>query len=126
MSDTGHQSPDIELHGYLDGELSDQRVGDIEAYLDQSEEDSERLIHYGVQGDLIRRLYAPLLNRPIPLPMLSQLSANAQPRRRYLPSLSNSILIAGLLLTLTAFAATVWLLGLSLNDVMVAIDKLSV
>lgn len=126
MSDTGHQIPDIELHGYLDGELSDQRVGDIEAYLDRSEEDSERLIHYGIQGDLIRRLYAPLLNRPIPLPMLSQLSANAKPRQRYLPNLWNSVLIAAFLLTLTAFAATVWLLGLSLNDVMVAIDKLSV
>jgi len=64
---------DIEIHGYLDGELSEQRAKRVEEYLDQERPAAERLVHYGVQGDLIRRLYGPLINRPMPAEMAARL-----------------------------------------------------
>ncbi len=66
---------DIEIHGYLDGELNDQRATRLEEYLDQERPAAERLVHYGVQGDLIRRLYGPLINRPMPEEMAARLQA---------------------------------------------------
>lgn len=78
-----------DLHAYLDGELSQQRVAKVEDYLDRERPAAERLVHYGVQGDLIRRLYGPLINRPMPpqlvnrLPLISEEHAHPldEPKR---------------------------------------------
>jgi anti-sigma factor RsiW len=73
---------DIELHGYLDGELNDHRKARVEDYLDRERPAAERLVHYGVQGDLIRRLYGPLINRSMPKQMAGRLQAVNEQRYR--------------------------------------------
>jgi len=91
---------EIELQGYLDGELSPQRVSAVEAYLEHDEAAAERLVHYGIQGDLIRRLYGPLINRPIPPAMIADLTATAATQtkfalpKRWLKSLLPALLAA--------------------------------
>lgn len=69
MKTTVEQVADVELHGYLDGELAEQRIGTIENHLTQDQAAAERIEHYGLQGDLIRRLYGPLISRPLPSQM---------------------------------------------------------
>ena len=69
---------DVELNGYLDGELSDQRIEEVESHLEQDRAGAERVVHYGVQGDLIRRLYGPLINRPLPPDMAGRLQVFSQ------------------------------------------------
>lgn len=70
---TGQDIEETELHGYLDGELDQKRIEDVEAYLHQEREAAERLVHYGLQGDLIRRLYSPLIGRPTPYGLAGRL-----------------------------------------------------
>lgn len=62
----GREIEEAEFHGYLDGELTEQRVDDVEAYLERERKAAERIVHYGMQGDLVRRLYSPLICRPMP------------------------------------------------------------
>jgi|GEM_PF-5882351 len=79
---------EIEIHGYLDGELASDHMADIDALVEEDEDAADLLLHYGIQGDLIRRLYAPLLNRPIPAVMLDTLATAAKPSRwgfRFMP-----------------------------------------
>ncbi len=57
-------------------------MADVDALVEYDEDAADRLLHYGIQGDLIRRLYAPLLNRPIPGKMLDALGAAAKPAKR--------------------------------------------
>ena len=73
---------EIDIHGYLDGELDSDHMADIDTLIELDEDAADRLVHYGIQGDLIRRLYAPLLNRSIPGAMLESLAAMAKPTRR--------------------------------------------
>lgn len=70
---TVEQVSDVELHGYLDGELAEQRIDTVEDYLVRDQAAAERIEHYGLQGDLIRRLYGPLINRPLPSQMAGRL-----------------------------------------------------
>ena len=86
---------EIEIHGYLDGELDGHHMADIDALVEYDDDAADRLLHYGIQGDLIRRLYAPLLNRPIPGPMLDAVSTAARPARRGFRFGSRRALIAG-------------------------------
>ena len=64
--------PDADIHAYLDGERIKSSVKEIEHYLDHQREAAERFVHYGVQGDLIRRLYGPLINRSLPNDMAAR------------------------------------------------------
>ncbi|MDH3658475.1 MAG: sigma-70 family RNA polymerase sigma factor [Alphaproteobacteria bacterium] len=79
----GTHAQEIEIHGYLDGELDGRHMADVDALVEHDEDAANRLLHYGIQGDLIRRLYAPLLNRPISGKMLGALSAAAKPAARW-------------------------------------------
>ncbi|MGI9420645.1 MAG: RNA polymerase sigma factor [Geminicoccaceae bacterium] len=93
-SDRPH-AQEIEIHGYLDGELDGHHMADIDALVEYDDDAADRLLHYGIQGDLIRRLYAPLLNRPIPGPILDAVSTAARPARRGFRFGSRRALIAG-------------------------------
>ncbi|MEM8948531.1 MAG: sigma factor-like helix-turn-helix DNA-binding protein [Pseudomonadota bacterium] len=73
---------EVEIHGYLDGELDGRHMVEVDALVDYDEDAADRLLQYGIQGDLIRRLYAPLLNRPIPGRMLDAFSTATRPARR--------------------------------------------
>lgn len=63
----------VELSGYLDGELDDERIEFVESYLAEDQLAAEQIAQYGLQGDLIRRLYNPLINRPLPPQMAGRL-----------------------------------------------------
>lgn len=103
MTVAAKQIADIEIHGYLDGELSEQRSDTVERYLDQERAVAEQLVHFGVQGDLIRRLYGPLINRPMPpqiagrcLIMNNKASkVSSTGRKLFLLTLMVSVLAAG-------------------------------
>ncbi len=96
--DTPH-SQEIEIHGYLDGELDGHHMADVDALVEYDEDAADRLLQYGIQGDLIRRLYAPLINRPVPAKMLDAHAAAAKPARRGFGFGSRRALIAGAVMT---------------------------
>lgn len=105
ITDTQH-AQEIEIHGYLDGELDGRHMADVDALIEHDQDAADRLLHYGIQGDLIRRLYAPLLNRPIPGQMLGALSAATKPARWGFRFGTRRALIAGaFMLALGASAA---------------------
>ena len=91
-------SQEIEIHGYLDGELDGHHMADVDALVEYDEDAADRLLHYGIQGDLIRRLYAPLLNRPVPGSMLDALATTVRPARRSFGFSARRALSAGGLL----------------------------
>ena len=92
---------EIEIHGYLDGELDGHHMADVDALVEYDEDAADRLLHYGIQGDLIRRLYAPLLNRPVPGNMLDALATTVRPPRRGFGfSARRALSVGGLLIAL--------------------------
>ncbi|MGI9509667.1 MAG: sigma factor-like helix-turn-helix DNA-binding protein [Geminicoccaceae bacterium] len=97
---------EIEIHGYLDGELDGRHMADIDALVEYDQDAADRLLHYGIQGDLIRRLYAPLINRPIPGKMLQAFATAAKPARRVFGFGPKRTLLAGAFLI--ALAAGTW------------------
>lgn len=116
-ADTPH-GREIEIHGYLDGELDGHHMADVDALVEYDEDAADRLLHYGIQGDLIRRLYAPLINRPIPHRMLAALAIAAKPARRGFRFGARRALIAGGVLALLVGSAAAWTyLAPSLNGV---------
>ncbi|MGI9433988.1 MAG: anti-sigma factor family protein [Geminicoccaceae bacterium] len=109
MSEPAQHISEIELHGYLDGELSEERAILVEAYLDEDDEASAKLFHYGIQGDLIRRLYGPLLNRPVPHPIAAKLATlKVAGKRRNGMANRLKLGVAAVLLAGTALAAFAW------------------
>ncbi|MEL6964572.1 MAG: sigma factor-like helix-turn-helix DNA-binding protein, partial [Pseudomonadota bacterium] len=73
---------EIEIHGYLDGELDQRHMADMDSLVEHDLDAADRLLHYGIQGDLIRRIYAPLLNRSIPQELLAALSTAFSAKRQ--------------------------------------------
>jgi DNA-directed RNA polymerase specialized sigma24 family protein len=98
---------EAELHAYLDGELSGARFEAVETYLEATRSALARLWAYQRQGDLIRRLYLPLLNRPLPPDLLvpAAHAVAAPPRRSWMKAL----IAAGVLVLLCLGGAGGWL-----------------
>ncbi|MEZ5930671.1 MAG: sigma factor-like helix-turn-helix DNA-binding protein [Alphaproteobacteria bacterium] len=109
---------EFEIHGYLDGELDGRHMADIDSLVEDDQDAADRLLHYGIQGDLIRRLYAPLLNRPLPASLLEALSvamkaaAAARTVRRGFPFRSRRALLAGAFMVTLAGSAALTYFGL--------------
>lgn len=77
---------EAEFHAYLDGELAPDRVAAVESQLEADRFAASKLWAYQHQGDMIRRLYAPLLHRPVPPELLPTAiavrpPAHSRPRR---------------------------------------------
>jgi anti-sigma factor RsiW len=62
---------EAELHTYLDGALSESARAEIEAWLASHPEDAERLRAYAEQNALLRSLYDPVLDEPVPAALLA-------------------------------------------------------
>jgi anti-sigma factor RsiW len=62
---------EAELHTYIDGGLSENARADIEAWLRSHPEDAERLRAYAEQNALLRSLYNPVLDEPVPAALLA-------------------------------------------------------
>ena len=62
---------DVELHGYTDGVLSESAKAETEAWLRAHPEDAERVRAYAEQNALLRSLYGPVLDEPVPAALLA-------------------------------------------------------
>ena len=62
---------DVELHGYADGALSESAKAEMEAWLRAHPEDAERVRAYAEQNALLRSLYGPVLDEPVPAALLA-------------------------------------------------------
>jgi len=61
---------EAELHAYVDGALSETERAGIEAWLASHPEDADRLRAYSEQNALMRSLYGPIIDEPVPASML--------------------------------------------------------
>ena len=62
---------EAELHTYIDGALSEGARAEVEAWLASHPEDAERLRAYTEQNALLRSLYNPVLDEPVPSALLT-------------------------------------------------------
>jgi len=62
---------EAELHTYIDGALSEGARAEVEAWLASHPEDAERLRAYAEQNALLRSLYNPVLDEPVPAALLA-------------------------------------------------------
>ena len=62
---------DVELHGYVDGALSESGKAEIETWLRAHPEDAERVRAYAEQNALLRSLFGPVLDEPVPAALLA-------------------------------------------------------
>jgi anti-sigma factor RsiW len=65
------QVSEAELHSYVDGGLTEGAKAEIEAWLRAHPEDAERLRAYADQNALLRSLYNPVLEEPVPAALLA-------------------------------------------------------
>jgi len=59
------------MHTYVDGGLSDSERAEVEAWLRAHPEDAERVRAYAEQNALLRSLYNPVLDEPVPAALLA-------------------------------------------------------
>jgi anti-sigma factor RsiW len=57
---------DVELHAFIDGALDAERFHVLEARIAADPELAERIAAFRSDKDLLKRVYAPLIDRPIP------------------------------------------------------------
>ena len=62
---------EVELHTYVDGELSEDARVQVEAWLRAHPEDAERVRAYAEQNALLRSLYNPVLDEPVPAALIA-------------------------------------------------------
>jgi anti-sigma factor RsiW len=62
---------EAELHAYVDGALSEAARTDIEGWLVSHPEDADRLRAYAEQNAVLRSLYNPVLDEPVPAALLA-------------------------------------------------------
>lgn len=87
---------EAELHAYLDGEMAPERIETLERFFREHPQELARFRDYHEQGDLIRKVYGPLLKRPLPagfaLPALAEAAPQARPSsRRWLAALAAAL-----------------------------------
>ena len=57
---------EADLHAYVDGLLSEERRAEVEAFLAANPQDAERVRAYKKQNEMLRALFDPALDEPIP------------------------------------------------------------
>jgi anti-sigma factor RsiW len=65
------QVTEAEVHSYVDGGLSEGARAEMEAWLRAHPEDAERARAYAEQNALLRSLYSPVLDEPVPATLLA-------------------------------------------------------
>src|SRR5215471_18629703 len=70
---------EAQLHSYVDGGLSESAKAEVEAWLRAHPEDAERVRTYAEQNTLLRTLFNPVLDEPVPAVLLA-LRPRAWPR----------------------------------------------
>jgi anti-sigma factor RsiW len=62
---------EAELHAYVDGRLAEGARAEIEAWLAAHPDDAERLRAYAEQNAMLRSLYNPVIDEPVPAALLA-------------------------------------------------------
>jgi anti-sigma factor RsiW len=70
---------DVELHAFIDGELDAGRLQEIEAGIAANPVLAERIAAFRSDKDLLKRVYAPLIDGPIPKEWLALAHGSAAP-----------------------------------------------
>jgi anti-sigma factor RsiW len=68
------------LHAYIDGELEPAEARQVEAAMAASPELASQVEQFRADKELIHRIYAPLIEQPLPIAVLEALE---KPRRRF-------------------------------------------
>ena len=71
---------EADLHAYVDGALTESARSEVEAWLASHPDDAERLRAYGDYNAMLRSLYNPVMDEPVPAALLA---AHAPAWRRY-------------------------------------------
>lgn len=71
---------EADLHAYVDGALSESARSEVEAWLVSHPDDTERLRAYGDYNAMLRSLYNPVMDEPVPPALLA---THAPGWRRY-------------------------------------------
>ncbi|WP_052709858.1 anti-sigma factor family protein [Azospirillum thiophilum] len=66
MSGTRNPVSEAELHAWLDGELPDERLADVERHLADHPDDAQRFERYRGQRALLGQSFGPLIDQPLP------------------------------------------------------------
>ena len=61
---------EVDLHAYVDAELSDERRAEVEAFLAAQPEEARRLQAYQLQKEALRQLFKPVLDESLPAKLL--------------------------------------------------------
>jgi len=94
---------DADLHAFLDGELPPERHRAVEAWLAAHPDARRRLESFREQQRALRRMFAPVLDEPLPEALIQAsrppaAAPRGRPRRPWLQ------LVAGVLMTCTGVA----------------------
>jgi anti-sigma factor RsiW len=106
MSEVKPPIGENDLHAYVDGQLSAERRGAVERYLEENPEAAQRVADYQMQREVIREAFAARSAEPLP-PELSLVRIVAERRRR--PRMP-WLIAASVLLALGLGAAGGWFL----------------
>ena len=65
MSGTRNPVTEAELHAWLDGELPEERLADVERHLADNPEIAQRFERYRAQRSLLGQSFGPLIDQPL-------------------------------------------------------------
>ncbi|WP_114857505.1 anti-sigma factor family protein [Azospirillum brasilense] len=114
--DTEPDSPvtEAELHAWMDGELPEERRGEVERHLAGNPDLARRFDRYRAQRAMLKNTFGPLIDRPLPAALVPPYArATGRPAvrpRRWLPALAAA---AVLLVFIAGGAGGWWLRGWS-------------
>ncbi|MEW8452910.1 MAG: anti-sigma factor [Candidatus Thiodiazotropha sp.] len=80
------------LHAYVDGQLDSEARRDVERYLAENEVARQQVEEYRQINSLLKQIYDPILDEPVP-PELLQLKRRRWNIRRYLPQLAAAVIL---------------------------------
>ena len=66
MSGTRNPVTEAELHAWLDGELPEERLSDVERHLADNPDIAQRFDRYRAQRSLLGQSFGPLIDQPLP------------------------------------------------------------
>jgi anti-sigma factor RsiW len=82
--DEEHEAPvtESDLHGYVDGRLTPERLAAVQAWLAARPEEAERMASLQRLHEDIRALYDPVLSEPVPIALERAVTGRRPPYRR--------------------------------------------
>ncbi len=93
MTEPNQTVAEADLLAYVDGQLPRARCVEVEAWLAARPEEAERIAAYQGQNEELRKLFAPVLDEPVP----ARLARVTQPPARWRPyALAAGFLVVGL------------------------------